>query len=237
MEDTVSFRNITHRVTEELCSSEMAGQEATSVLKRELRKRIRTTLSSLNRNQILSESNYLTRSLLGHTSYQNAKTIALYASLPTEIDTSTLIKDALTSEKRVFLPRVISKASRSMAMLEVKSVEDLDSFDRGAYSIPEPPLNDGRARAPTDVDLDLIVVPGVAFDEAGHRLGQGMGYYDVFLQHCKKRVDDGIENSQMPKLIALAMSVQMVSHVPVDDLDWIIDEVISAPASLHSEGY
>lgn len=210
--------------------TKMASQDATQILKRELRKRIQATLKSLPQQQIVHESAYLTKHLQAHAAYQKAKTIALYVSQSTEMDTSHLITHALASQKRVFLPRVLSKSTRSMAMLEVQSMQDLASFDTGSYSIPEPPLSDGRARAPEDIGLDLIIVPGVAFNQRGHRLGHGMGFYDVYLQKYKEFGGKTGETMLMPQLISLALSVQNVPQVPVGDLDWVIDEVQFAPA-------
>lgn len=206
--------------------SQMATQETTQVMKRELRKRIRIVLKTLPKARLQVESTYLTENILAHMDYKNANTIALYASLPTEMDTSDLVAHALSMKKRVFLPRVLSKLDREMAMLEVHSMEELNCFDKGAYSIPEPPL-DGRARAPHDVLLDLVVVPGVAFDMGGRRCGHGMGYYDVFFSTYSQSFAP-----PMPKLVALALSPQVVDKVPTNDDDYVIDSVIAAPSDL-----
>lgn len=140
-----------------------------------------------------------------------------------EVDTSAMMRDALAAQKRLFLPRVLSKSRREMAMLEVRSITELDAFDRGAYGIPEPPMENDRPRAPHDIRLDLIVVPGVAFDMRGGRCGHGMGYYDVFLARYAQEF-----GLPMPSLVALALSPQMVDQVPVSTNDWLIEEVIAS---------
>lgn len=201
----------------------MATQEATCVLKKELRKRIRDALRALPSTQRAAESVYLFNRLKAHQWYKGADAVALYTSMPTELNTYDMLRDVLASNKRLFLPRVIAKETREMAMLEVRSLAELDTFPRGAYSIPEPPM-DGRPRAPHDVKLDLIVVPGVAFDLRGGRCGNGMGYYDVFLAHYQRNF-----SIPMPKLLAFGLSPQIVTHVPVDETDWLVDEVITAP--------
>lgn len=196
--------------------------DATVILKRELRKRIRSSLRALPAKQIEAESCYLTSKLQCHPAYKTAKSVGMYSSLPTEMDTSGVMRDALLSGKRVFLPRVVSKGQREMAMLEVKSMAEIESFQKGSYLIPEPPL-DGRPRAPHDVRLDMILVPGLAFDMNGRRCGHGMGFYDVFLAQYAKHF-----GPPMPVLIALALSPQMVEIVPVTDDDWRVDTVIAA---------
>lgn len=204
------------------------------MLKRELRRRMKQMLKSVPRLQIAHESAFLTDFITKHDYYKAANTIAVYSSQPTEVDTSGLISHALQSNKQVFLPRVLSMATRSMAMIEVRSVEDLGSFDRGAYDIPEPPLDPDRRLAPDDVPLDLVVVPGVAFDLSGRRLGHGKGFYDVYLDRCKNMLG-GNAQQKMPKLVALALSIQIVDDVPVDDSDWIVDEVVVAPQTATSK--
>lgn len=202
--------------------------EALCILKRELRKRVRAALRAMPAARRASESAFLLERLKAHPYYQSARAVAMYLSMPTELDTSGMLQDTLQSNKRLFLPRVVSKEQREMVMLEVKSMSELDSFPRGAYSIPEPPL-DGRARAPQDVHLDLVIVPGVAFDINGRRCGNGMGFYDIFLAqyHTQPEIP-------MPKLIAFGLSRQLVAHVPTDNTDWVIDEVIIAPAESSS---
>lgn len=206
----------------------MAANDATQVLKRELRRRIRANLKALSVKQIEVESHFLTSKLQSHPAYKAAKSVGMYASLPTEMDTSGMMRDALHSGKRVFLPRVVSKTQREMAMLEVMSMTEIESFEKGAYLIPEPPL-DGRPRAPHDVRLDMMVIPGLAFDMRGCRCGHGMGFYDVFLAQYAKRF-----GPSMPVLIALALSPQLVESVPVTNDDWRVDTVIAVgdPAEL-----
>lgn len=202
----------------------MATPEAIWVLKRELRERVRIALKTMPPVQRAAESAYLLERLKAHPWYQKARAVAMYMSMPTELDTRGMIQDTLLSKKRLFLPRVTSREKREMVMLEVKSIGELESFPRGAYSIPEPPL-DGRARAPDDVDLDLIIVPGVAFDLDGRRCGNGMGFYDIFLAQFHPQM-----NIPIPNLIAFGLSPQLVANVPTTDTDWVLDEVIIAPA-------
>ena len=101
--------------------------------------------------------------------------------MPGEFDTRPLLEAAFADRKRVFLPRVEDVARRRMSVLEAFSLEDVDAFPRSNWGIPEPP-RDGPDRADAAAaGVDLVVVPGVAFDADRGRLGQGAGFYDTFL--------------------------------------------------------
>lgn len=194
--------------------------DANMLLKRELRRRIRSSLLSMPQDSIDRESVSLVQKFVTSVTYKNASSIALYASMPHELNTSSLLHRAFEDSKRVFLPRVISKENHDMVMLECKSMDELNSWVPNSWKIREPPLEEGRLQSPKDVQLDVVVVPGVAFDSLCRRCGQGMGFYDKFLAACHS------SKRPMPYTVALALSVQMVDTVPTDDSDWQIDEVI-----------
>lgn len=198
----------------------MANLTATRLLKRELRKHIRAALSSLPQPQVSSESYRTTARFLASPEYEVAQTIAVYASMPHEFDTSFLLADAFQRKKRIFIPRVTSKSRHEMIFLEVASESELASWSPNSWGIREPPLEPGRAQAPRDVGLDVVVLPGVAFDAYGARCGHGMGFYDTFLANYKQC------RQPMPRLVALALSAQIVGNVPVTEDDWNVDEVL-----------
>ena len=132
--------------------------------------------------------------------------ILLYSALPDEVPTQALMDDLVAQGKTVLLPRVIN--DRDMELRRYTGPQDLQE---GAYGILEP-----TGERFTDYDaIDVAIVPGMAFDAEGHRLGRGKGYYDRFL-------------SRVPHLykIGLCFSWQMVDHVPCDEHDIVMDEVI-----------
>ena len=101
-----------------------------------------------------------------------ASTVLLCYPLPDEVDTSSLIDRLQNEGKRVLLPRVTGSTT-----MELRQYNGKDELQRGAFGILEPtgPLF-------TDYDaIDIAVIPGVAFDAEGHRLGRGRGYYDRLL--------------------------------------------------------
>lgn len=193
---------------------------AISVLKRELRKRVRAALNALSPTTISEESEIVTRLVTMDAQYIAAKTVGVYSAMEKEVDTSPLIQDAFARGKRVFLPRVVSKEKHEMKMLECLSLKDMDTWQANSWGIREPPL-EGRNEAPEDAQLDVLFVPGVAFDSSGARCGHGMGFYDIYLTNYSSAC------SRMPYLCALALSPQIVVEVPITEQDWRMDKVVS----------
>lgn len=127
----------------------------------------------------------------------------LYASLPDEVQTLDFI-EAWRHRKTIILPTVVGDD-----IIPVELADDV-TFAEGDFHIPEPQSH------PYTGGFDLIVVPGMAFDSNGHRLGRGKGYYDRFL-------------AQHPKVhtIGLCFDFQLLPEVPSESHDRIIDEIIS----------
>jgi len=107
----------------------------------------------------------------------------------------------------------------------VGGLAELDTWDTDQWGIRQPPVC-GDPAGVRGAELDLVVVPGVAFDATGRRLGHGKGYYDTWLAGVAADVRSGVVRARMPTLIGLALSVQMVDEVPVDDLDVVMDDVL-----------
>lgn len=118
---------------------------------------------TLASRQSLQAQNILLRS----ASWQNAHFIALYMPIRGETDTSLLVKAALDGGKTLYLPKMLDKTRLVFA-----KCADPRLLEAGIYGIPEPPYGDMAEK------LDLVIVPGVAFDKRGYRLGYGAGCYD-----------------------------------------------------------
>jgi 5-formyltetrahydrofolate cyclo-ligase len=142
--------------------------------KRSLRQQILAQRRALSHDRWLESSRMAQGRLLSLEQFARADCIALYAPAHNETDTSGILEQAFASGKKVLYPVVCG--DRMM----FRQVEGLGSLAEGSFGILEP--------CPTGIDYhadepDLIVVPGVAFDLAGHRIGYGKGFYDRFLQH------------------------------------------------------
>jgi 5-formyltetrahydrofolate cyclo-ligase len=133
--------------------------------------------------------------------YQKANGIGAFASIPHEINTYPILEGTLSSGKKLFLPKV----NQEKSYFEFHPVTDLKNLKPGPFGIQEP-----TSLKPADWnDLDLVLVPGLAFDSKGNRLGFGKGFYDRVLPHLKKSC----------LVIGLGYSFQLVDKVPVGTHD------------------
>lgn len=181
-----------------------------------------------------------TAKFLSLAEYQNAKSIAVYLSMPNgELSTSGIVHDALKSGKQVYIPYIHTKDQTSvMDMLALGSTE-LESLQADKWGIPSLKATqiEGRQNGLTQ-GLDLIVMPGMAFDHGFRRLGHGRGYYDHFLTQYSKQASKmpflGKKTQQsiyFPKLnsmvVALSLQDQLLSEeIPVVDHDWLVDAIV-----------
>ena len=135
-----------------------------------------------------------------------AHTIMAYYSLSDEVCTHQLLDELVADGKTVLLPKVVDAEN-----MELHCYTDRNDLEEGAFHIMEP-----VGALFTDLaSIDVILVPGVAFDAQGHRLGRGKGYYDRFL--CRV---PGV------RLVGLCFDFQKVEEVPADAFDIPVDIVI-----------
>lgn len=167
--------------------------------KKKLRKEILKKLREHKEEERLKESSKIARKLFLLKEFLKAKTVLFYLSIDGEVDTVRMIKETIKQGKRVAVP-VIQKETRDMVPSLIK---DLDSeLKIGPYGTRHP--KEEYIRPIPLESIDLVVVPGLAFDEAGNRLGRGMGFYDKFLSRLPKDVPT----------IGLAFHFQVVKDFP-----------------------
>jgi 5-formyltetrahydrofolate cyclo-ligase len=153
-----------------------AVMDAINVRKEQLRKKILGILLSLTKDDIKRRSTDVTNNISKLKIYKAAKLVMAYFPLKGEVDLLGMIRKDLKS-KRFCFP-VVDKAS---GMLRVFQVQDLArDFVPGLYGVMEPDVS--RSVEVSPEDIDLVLVPGVAFDLKKHRLGRGGGFYDRFLR-------------------------------------------------------
>ncbi|KAG2363685.1 hypothetical protein BDR07DRAFT_1403588 [Suillus spraguei] len=201
-----------------------------STNKRALRKAITTTLRELSQSDIQSQSQAITEKVLSLPAFQQCKTVSCYLSMPTaEVQTTSLILNILGDlGKALFVPSITS-SDGYMDFVRVYTEEDYRSFPSGLWGIPEPTpeWSSKKRQSIFDADcnnLDLILVPGVAFDKSLSRLGHGKGYYDRFITSYSSST-----GRSKPLLVALALEQQLLEHgqVPMFDHDWKMDMIIT----------
>ncbi|KAG6861401.1 hypothetical protein C0995_000530 [Termitomyces sp. Mi166 len=201
--------------------------------KQSLRKAMSATLKALPSASIHEQSRDITAQILSLPVFKQAQSVGCYLSMPSgELDTSSLVSEILRCGKTLFVPKINPLKDGHMDFLKVYGKEDLDTFPSGLWGIKEPgshwqgSLRDSALDARTGA-LDIIFVPGVAFDRSFKRLGHGKGYYDRFLTSYF------FAKTPKPLFIALALREQVLEEdkVPTESHDWSMN-VIVTPESI-----
>lgn len=167
-------------------------------------------MAAVPREQLLERSSAACGLLCEQPEYKQAEVVMVFLSTPQEVDTSMIAQQAWRSLKSVLAPRV-SWEQRRMLPIEIRSLTT--DVHPGRLGLREP-----VAGLPVPVcDIDLIIVPGLAFDEQGNRLGRGGGFYDRFLAHPDQRAVS----------CALALEEQVVDSVPHGAHDVRVDLLVT----------
>ena len=151
--------------------------EATRTRKERLRKRVLAVRMGLDRSQVEVSGQAILERVLGLETYRRAKLVHTYvSSKENEVDTRALICTCLAQGKRVAVP-VVMPGAKAMAHA---LIDGLDRLVVGSYGLAQPDPAE-IVWLPAEARIDLVVVPGLAFDRRGQRIGWGGGYYDRFL--------------------------------------------------------
>lgn len=176
-------------------------------MKKELRKYIREQKRRFSQQDLSEMALPVISAVLANEKVRGAHTVLCYHALPDEVPTAGILRELLAMGKVVLLPRVVS----DMEMTVHRFQSDADLVV-GAYGILEPCGEEWHDA------IDIAIVPGMAFDRVGHRLGRGKGYYDLFL-------------SQHPNTykIGICYPFQLLDNVPADNHDIVMNEVTPYP--------
>ena len=177
-------------------------------LKKEIRKSIIEKRNKIKNKDKTSMDKKIIDIFKEEESYKKARGIFIYIGFGSEINTKIIIEDALKKGKEVYVPKVKGK---EMLLIKIDSLENLVT---SSYGILEPTGDNNDF----DVDkLDLIVMPGVAFDSRGNRIGYGGGYYDRFLE----------KNKIYSEKIALAYECQILKSITSEKHDIKVDKILT----------
>lgn len=188
------------RCTSQVCSLPM--------LKKELRRRMREKKRQFTQQQLDELSLPIVTRLKERLG--DAQTILSYASLPDEVDTRQLNEDLVGEGRTVLLPKVLDGET-----MELRRYTGRQDLQEGPFHIMEPV---GECFSDYS-QIDVALIPGMAFDLQGHRLGRGKGYYDRFLSKLHNRIGSYC-------VIGVCFDFQKVEEVPTDEYDVPVDEVI-----------
>jgi 5-formyltetrahydrofolate cyclo-ligase len=175
--------------------------------KKELRRTIRERKRSMTEAEIREKSEALAKLFVDSAEYRSARSIYGYLPYNQEVRTVPMLEQALLDGKRVAVPKCYGEEMRFIWM------DDLSKVEKGYAGIPEP-IADGPV---ADDETALVLMPGMAFDREGHRIGYGGGFYDKFLAREQNH----------PKL-ALCYDFQMVDHLETEEFDIPVDKVLWA---------
>ena len=170
--------------------------------KQELRVQLLKRRRKLSQEVILAQSNKMAKHLFAWSSYQQAKNIMLFLSMPDEPNMMTMIEHAWQEGKTVCVPHM----REEFGVMDAAIITNMDSLVRGRFNllVPDP----GHLTLMDPKSIDLIVVPAVAYDSRGNRLGMGAGYYDRFISQATGAT-----------LLGAIWSSQMVDALPVGQYD------------------
>ena len=189
----------------------MADRDGVAAAKGVLRKRVLRARSALDPRLQARLGRAITARLVELEEFRRAGTLHLYIdALPGEVPTHDLASRALAEGKRVAVPTIMAYKPPEMVGLEIGSLDELTRSPAGLWE-PDPT----RAERVLEAELDLVIVPGVAFDPTGQRLGLGGGFYDRWLA------------SVQAPTVGLAFSLQVVDRVPHTERDQGVDRIVT----------
>jgi 5-formyltetrahydrofolate cyclo-ligase len=144
-----------------------------------LRNEIRIQLKSLTPQYIDLNSKIISRNVLELLEYKNCKSISVFLSMKHEVNTAEIINASFVDSKKLYIPKIIGSNAPDMIMFPLENIDEINNFPKTKWGIPEPPMDVVNAHLSSNgkSHIDLIIVPGVAFDSNCGRIGQGKGYY------------------------------------------------------------
>lgn len=174
--------------------------------KKDIRTNILQKRLQMKKEEVIQKSERITTSFLKLEQYLAANLIYLYMDFRNEVMTNLIIEDARKNGKKIAIPKVVGNQMMFYALQDEKVLKE------GFFGIREPE----RIHPITETDA-LMIVPGIAFEERGYRIGYGKGFYDQYLTKHK-----------IQQTIALSYELQMVEQIPYDAydiaMDWILTE-------------
>lgn len=177
-----------------------------------IRKKLIEERLKMDKNLLSSLSLSICEQLEESTQYQKASNILFYLPIKNEVDVTPLLEKHLRT-KNILLPKLDAND-----YIEVKKISTLSDIENGKYDIPEP--KESCENFPPE-KIELILIPGVAFDLNGNRVGYGMGCYDGL-----------IPKTSCPK-IALAYNFQILENVPGEEHDQRVNIIITEKKTHH----
>ena len=188
--------------------------------KRALRHATRNKRDAVCTDERRQMSQSIQDKLFEQDEYKNSQAILFYAAFGSEVPTLMMMESSLCKGKTIILP-ITEMQSNSLVL---RKINDLSCLEPNKFGIPEPVI---ASTAEFNIhDIDLVVVPGIVFDEQGWRIGYGGGYYDRFLKNL---------DSTVP-WISVAFELQVVPKIPSESHDLPVDKIITEKRVIDARG-
>jgi 5-formyltetrahydrofolate cyclo-ligase len=196
------------------------ANESSRERKEQIRKQAHASRQGLVNKDELSQ--IICRKFVELPEYAGAETVMFYVDVRAEVRTRHYLPTALKHGKRIVVPYCVD------GELELFHLEDMSELTVGMYKIlePRPELRELPEKKIEVAELDLIMVPGVAFDRSGARMGHGFGYYDKLLEHARMNTP----------LVALAFECQLFEEIPTQAHDVFMDKILTESAIYEGKG-
>jgi 5-formyltetrahydrofolate cyclo-ligase len=210
------------------------GELGLVAAKASLRAQIKARLKAANPSDMAEQSRAICERILLQPSFLSAQRVICYLSCHRlrEVDTSQLVTNVLDRQVALFVP-IVKDQSSNMAMVRLKGLEGLQKVP--PFGILEPEERDSTGALREDIVQDciipdVVILPGLAFDQKGRRLGRGGGYYDKFLAQLEELVE---QEKPRPVLMGVCFREQVVDRVPMGAHDCRCDVVVT-PDEVHT---
>lgn len=171
-------------------------------MKKQLRVDLLAKRRKLDKEFIVRQSDNMAKAFCASSLYQQATIIMLFLSMPDEPQMMNIIEDAWAHGKTVCVPHM----RKEFGIMDAAIIENPEGLVRGRFNLLVPDPTHLKIMDPALIDV--IVVPAVAYDTVGNRIGMGAGYYDRFIPKATKAI-----------CIGAIWSSQIIDHVPVDQYD------------------
>jgi 5-formyltetrahydrofolate cyclo-ligase len=188
--------------------------------KKEIRAGLLLKRKALSAEECRLKSREIEKRLLASSEFNTAQTIHFYLAMAVEVQTEEMIRETLRRKKRVVVP-LVQPETNSLILSELVDLHP-SHLQPGPHGISEPRLQYQKRVDPKEVDL--WVIPGVAFDETGNRLGFGGGYYDRLLSSAGGRK------------IGVAFEFQVVDRLPIEETDHPVDLIMTEARTIYTKG-
>ena len=175
-------------------------------MKERLREKILEKRNLLTKKEVIKKSEKILKKLSSLHEFKKAKTVMFYVSKDNEVYTHDMIKD-LIGKKKIIVP-VTDFKNKDLILSELKDFSDLEP---SYYGVLEPK----KVRKVDPNNVDIVIVPGAAFDKKGNRIGYGEGYYDNFLRKIKALK------------IGLGFDFQVVDEIKAEEFDVSVDVIVT----------